>query len=187
MGASIEESIKGILLLGDNLDTKTHPNKTKRVTAIKEGWNEAAKLRYDGAIPPPPHDIPIENGEFFPDMLHDLDFIKRHALDSTSPSFYIGIITEVDPDYNAGGIEIFTERKLKTGDLEKDYNYNMVPSNTKEMFNLEWEPSGRMTQVEKSYFYELLKPGRQIIFSCVQEGSAGHLWITYLKQIPANK
>lgn len=184
MGASMEQSTEAILLLANNSETLTHPDKMRRAKAIEEGWNEAAKLRYEGAIPPPPEDIPVEYGTFLPDMLHDEDFLNRNNVDSTNPSLYVGIITEVDPEYNAGGLEIFVERKLKNADLKKN-NENIIEVNTKKMFNLEWSPSGRMSQVEKSWFYQLLKPGRKIIFSCIQEGSGGYLWITYLQAVPA--
>ena len=43
LGASYEQAIQGISLIASEIDSGTHPNKTKRINAIKAGFNKAKK------------------------------------------------------------------------------------------------------------------------------------------------
>jgi hypothetical protein len=58
MGADSNQVISAVnsRFISNTKDTKTHPSKYKRITAVKNSWMTASVLRYQSAIPPEPDD-----------------------------------------------------------------------------------------------------------------------------------
>lgn len=181
MGASKEQSIIAIKMFGNEVQTETHPSKAARIKAIEQGWMEAASLRYEGAVPPPPIQK-IPEIEYTTKMLYGTETFMDGDIPMENSTSFLGTITEVDPDFNSGGVEIFTVNSL--GD-EQDNSF----VKKKEMFNVPINMSlgtaleNGMSRADWSWYNEVLRPGRKIMFKCVAVGSGGFLYLTYIKVI----
>jgi hypothetical protein len=196
MGASLEQAIAAITLFGDLIDTRTHPNKTKRIEAIKAGWNEASGFRYSGAVPPPPSDglQEVYSPEMFFDKKHEkTDEYKEMKDRIFDPNIYSGVILEVDDKYEGHpsgelttAILVLVEKlevastNIGTADFEEDekvwiiYNHPVI---------------GRCTMAEYRNFSSLMKPGRKITFSAFWEGgnSVGWYQLNHIANMPLKK
>ncbi len=58
MGADSNQVLTAVAssLISNNVDTRTHPSKSKRLETIKASWLKAAELRYQSVLPPPVDD-----------------------------------------------------------------------------------------------------------------------------------
>lgn len=169
MGATEQQAVNAMQLLGSDLDSDSHPNKEKRIHAILNGWNEASKQRYQGAIPPPPNDSPEDFYEFTVPMLIDNELLETaknmypewYNIDN---KFLYGVITESKLDEN-----VFTIRILKTSkEFEKDF---------RKIDNEDWEihvstfhfgENNEMCHACEPNFESLIVPGRRLKFSMVE-------------------
>jgi hypothetical protein len=181
MGASIEQSTLAIKLFGSELQSETHPNKSARIKAIEQGWIEAASLRYEGAVPPPPTKK-IPEIVYTTKMLYGTENFIDNDIPMENSRSFVGTITEIDPDFNSGGIEIFTENS--TGNAQdasfiKKKEMFMVPIN----MSLGTALQNGMSRADWSWYNDVLRPGRKIVFKYVAVGSGGFLYLTYIKVI----
>lgn len=173
MGASLEQSIAAITLFGDNTDSQTHPSKVRRIEAIKNGWNEAAGYRYEGAVPPPPSDDIFE--VYSPEMFIEKEYEKTDEYKENkdyifNPEIYSGVILEVSDKYDGHpsgepttAILIQVEKKEK--DLKK-FDYNYFKPNQKVWVVYNHPIIRRCSMVQYRNFEPFLQPGRRITFSC---------------------
>ncbi|WP_462254529.1 M48 family metalloprotease [Ferruginibacter sp.] len=193
MGATLDQSVAAIILYGDNLDTRTHPNKQKRIEAIKNGWNEAAGYRYNGAVPPPPTDSIFE--VYSPEMFIERGYEKTAEYKEDkeyifNPEIYSGVILEVNNKYDGHpsgetttAIFVLVEKKEK--DL-KNFNYNYFTPNEKVWIIYNFPVIGRCSMAEYRNFESFLKPGRKITFSALWEGgnSVGSFHLNHIASLP---
>lgn len=191
MGASEQQSTNAMELLGGDVDTESHPNKRKRIQAILEGWNEASRQRYQGAIPPPPNDNPEDFYEFTTRMIISSENINNDTNSSwygINNEYLYGVITEVNLVENS-----FNVRVLKTS---TEFNDSF-----RKIENEDWEinidtyhfgEDNEMCHACESNFEALIVPGRRLKFS-MAEGYPGcgtsmnGIWfLTYAKAINNN-
>jgi hypothetical protein len=184
MGASIEQSIKAMELLGSEFDSDTHPNKKSRIEAIENGWNEAFKLRFEGALPPPPEDFPSDlDGEFTKEMLWDSEVLngwrKNYEYDD---DFFTGIICDVlNNDDGSLNIQIYI---TETGNNWRKNVGNI--DNVKLWFIVDNPSEGyEMPNVKLSWLEGIIVPGRKLKFAFIEEGSGSFKTISYLKPLPS--
>lgn len=184
MGASLEQAIQTMQKLGTVQDTESHPNKDKRIRAIKSGWNEAYKKDYKSATPPPLKDNPEGFYEYTMEMLYDEQFLEFYSQDFfTKYDFFYGVVTGAEYDYR--DIENVTIEVVKTGKKWK----NNVGSFKGKKIKI-WVNSGvEMCNACWSSLPELLKPGRRVKFAFNEghpEGGTmynGVFNLSYLKAI----
>lgn len=180
MGASQQQAILAMELLGSEESTNSHPNKYIRIQAIEKGWTNASQQRYQSAIPPPPA-LEIPDFELSTFNLWGTEKMYDGDIELDESELMYGVITDVDTGFNGGGIEIFTERRNSSND-----NFLF---NRKEMFNV---PIGmdlgeafhnHISKATWSWFSEAFRPGRRIEYRYASVGSGGHLYISYIKVI----
>ena len=191
MGATQEQATNAMSLLGSDVDSESHPNKRRRIQAILDGWNEASKQRYQGAIPPPPNDKPEDFYEFTYNMLLDSETFKLDEEFNkkfySNYQFIYGIITETDLEN-----ESFKIRITKISKEFKDDYSNL------EILNKDWEintssvhfgGNNDMCNACADNFKALIVPGRRLKLA-MQEGcpdcgtSMNGVWfLTYAKAI----
>jgi hypothetical protein len=201
MGASLEQSIAAIKLFGANFDTKTHPNKQKRVEAISNGWNEASGYRYEGAVPPPPNDdFPVEYlytpDVFFEEDEDEKDFLKseyykRHKNEIDDPTIHKGTILEVTDKHNAPWGEttallILVEDVIRINKRSKELVYNGDFKQGEKVWIVYSHPTIKCGMIQYYAFNKLLKPGRRVDFSAVWEGGM-HVGVHELTFVKASK
>lgn len=183
LGATKPQATMAIKLLGSENESDSHPAKRDRIIAIEKGWDEAAYLRYEGAIPPPPTRKIPEFVEYTTKELWGSDKFVDGTISLDNSGILLGTITEVNPDYNSGAIEIFTEKGIDNNIEDKFLIRH------KEMFmapldmNLGAALKNNMSKAEWSWFDEVFKPGRRIMFKYVIVGSGSNLYLTYIKVI----
>jgi hypothetical protein len=189
MGANIEQSTKAMEIIGSELDSETHPNKTSRIEAIKNGWNEANELRFESAVPPPPEDIINPKGGmdyFGPRNLLDADSYQRLFIDGAAgtglTSNLEGIILE-RPKYYYGQYTILIT-KNNTG----DYDGNIAEGN-KALIQLHdmFDAVDFVGRVNLTWIDAIMVPGRKIRFDVAVEGTAPYVFFTSIKSLPASK
>lgn len=179
MGASLPQSLAGMNSLGSETESESHPDKYQRMKAIQNGWEEAAALRYEGALPPPPDDIPESSGniEFTKEQMWSEETINSYFGEDSvnngpqfSETFATGIITEVyEEDYSIVAVDIYATTE-EEGTYTKQYKIY----------------SENLCKACLSWFSGVLVPGRKIGFRYIAEGSGDFRTITYLKALPAD-
>lgn len=170
LGASKDESIAALNLLASINGSKTHPSKTIRVQSTQDGWTEAARQRYNAAIPPPPEDIPEADStitEFTKDILLDQVTLERINIDEQT--YYEGVITEVSEGGDMIPVQIITDDGTKL-----DINYESYGS-------------GPWSRLHWSWIQAVMVPGRRIRFQYYTEGNGGILWFFYVKALSAKR
>jgi len=186
MGASKEQAIKAIETIGSETETKSHPSKSKRIIAIKNGWEDAYIQDYYSAIPPPLKEDPNQFYEYTMEMLYDSEFLEFYSRDYFEKyDFMYGVV--MDRELDAGtNIESVNIEIIKTGKIYENENKKIDRQNIKllvqygqDMCNACW----------KNFKY-LLKPGRRVKFA-FNEGhpSGGSMYngmfnLSYIKAIP---
>jgi hypothetical protein len=194
MGATLSETLIAMSLLGGENSSETHPAKKKRLEAIKEGWNQSLKLRYEGAIPPPPDDITDTIGSIT--EFSEKDLLEKSQYDEAYNNFikvqyggaglfshqrWEGIITDVDN--NLSGIEVFI---TKVGKDDKEYHPGLQSQKIWVIVTATSNLNGSMSRAASSWLDEALKPGRRIRFGFISEGNAPFYYLGYLKVLPGN-
>lgn len=180
MGASLQQSLAGMNKLGSETGSDSHPDKYQRMKAIQSGWEEAAALRYDGALPPPPDDFPAEEVSYTEFTINQM--WSQEDIDTWTEAYGVenntlvgersatGIITEVYvEDYRIVAMDIHA-----TIEEEGTYTYRYAVN------------SDNLCNACLSWFSAVLVPGRKIGFRYVAEGSADNRTITHLKALPAD-
>lgn len=188
MGATKEQALKAMKVIGSETDSQTHPSKTKRLHAIEEGWEKSNNQRYTSALPPAPNGLPSDFYIFKKEMLIDNEILEL------SPSWFeddgslFGVITEIDNDYSRFSIRIiksserFIEnfRNIENEDWKVEIESPHFGSNTE------------MCHACAFSLKEALKPGRRIKFNMVESlpdhgTSLNGVWfLTYIEVLPAN-
>lgn len=173
------QSLAGMNSLGSETGSDSHPDKYRRMKAIQNGWEEAAALRYEGALPPPPEDIPEGEGivEFTIEQMwseEDINSYFRKDSAGSGPQFSetysTGIITEVHKE----------EGSIVAVDL-----YSTTPGG--EFYTKQYKIySENLCNACLSWFSGVIVPGRKIGFRYIAEGSGDFRTITYLKASPAD-
>ena len=184
LGATLEQSIKAMNILGSDKASLTHPSKEKRIRAITRGWEEANATRYQGAIPPPPKDV----NEYYIYTVSDL--IRSEYREDPSAEFWYGeyrflygVITDVSKDLSTVNVRIVKSsekfskefRNIKNEDWEINLDQTSWGDNT----------MSHAASMQLKYF---LVPGRRIKFSMVEAYpgagtiSNGVWYFTYLEE-----
>lgn len=192
MGARLDDAINAIRNLGNEYETESHPNKTKRIEAITNGWNEANKQRFDSAIPPPPNDEPSEFYTYNYKMLIADEHLKngiRAESEFEEYDYFYGVIKDVVIENYI--IKKFSIYIHKTG---PDWGANVgnLDGETIEVFLYEdyWNAQDMCRACERS-LPALLVPGRRLKFSFVEgmyggTAEAGYLILTYAQALEGN-
>lgn len=178
MGASLADAQYAILLLASETYSSTHPLKSARLQAIQSGWDEANKLRFNAAIPPPPEDILDRGG---------VDEFNTENL-VNSPSYrYLKA-------QSGNGFGISDKMDGIIVDLS-DENYSILVTNTTEDDNLylkktilvelhdPWESFAPLGRAQYSWLSEVLVPGRRLQFAFLSEGTADVKHFVYIKSL----
>lgn len=179
LGASLEQSDVAINLLGSETSSGTHPSKFIRREAINKGWLKASKFRYNSAIPPPPSEN-LEL-EYTIDMLWDKISLTRDAYMYKDMKYFYGIVTDVE-------VKESSERsRFQVNFVDTNSDGSKVISQEREWIEYYAPLDGEnMSNVARSWFYEVLKPGRRLRFSFIRQGSGGYTTLTYLKALPGD-
>jgi len=191
MGASLEQAKIAMLKLGAETDSETHPAKYRRLIAIEEGWQNANSQRFDGAIPPPPHDNFQEGNiiEFNKEMLIDKELLEYEDAEIWygKYEFNYGVIREVSKDKQSFTVRILkqdNDAKISSGNLEgKDWEVSIESS---------WGANTDMCRACSDNLQYFLEPGRRIKFSMVQSCPGcgtlyNNIWsVSYIKFLPGN-
>nr|WP_315258647.1 M48 family metalloprotease [uncultured Flavobacterium sp.] len=190
MGAKIEQATNTIYRLGSEEDTQSHPSKYKRIEAIENGWNEANRQRYMGAVPPSINDDPNSFCEYNVDMLISSEYreLENANIWYGEYKFITGVITEVDKNFENFQIRIFkTSKKFK-----EDFRSIDGEDWTIEIDQKEWDNTNEMSHSCSMNFKYLIVPGRRLKFA-ITEGYPGcgtamnGVWfLTYAKAIDNN-
>lgn len=185
MGASLEQATNAISTIGSNNDTKSHPSKSRRIKAISNGWNEAYKLDYRSAIPPPLKDNPNSFGEYTMEMLNNEENVAFYDRINSGYDFMYGVIT--DSEISNGQVSNFIVEVIKTG---KEWEKNVGSLNGRRItVNLDNGYGIGMCRACERQFKELIKAGRRIKFA-FEEGRpdggsslTGVFFASYVKAI----
>jgi|CXWL01.1.fsa_nt_gi hypothetical protein len=181
MGATLTQSTKAITILGSQVDSKTHPNKQKRIIYIQKGWDEALAFRYDGAVPPPINDN-FDYGTYTMRMLITKKFydVLYDSQKDYNGDFYIGIITETKKDQQGDLVLQVLVTKREKGKLNDGLDMN----SEKVWIYTDNEGFGEeMANIPYKKFLALIKPGRRIKFAIIEgPGSAGGFTLSYIKE-----
>lgn len=157
MGASLNEATISIKLLASEVDSESHPAKSKRISAIENGWNEASQQRYESAIPPPPADE-NGNGKFWgQDEFTIEDLIYPEAIVSNGYGFNV----DQDNAPQIDGIIIDVTRSDPSGG-----HYAQIFNKESSNFNL--EITVQLTSISHSQYGEKRKVGDREKF-CIME------------------
>lgn len=205
MGATKEQALKAMKLIGSENDSQTHPSKIKRLQAIEEGWDSSSEQRYKSAIPPAPSDDKkFSNGsyykdEFFQNELIGIEELQAESygklLNNSDKQILEGIIIDIEQTDPSGG-----ERARYFGKIPSSNNKIITIQFTKvnlssfaenseenrkvgdrEKFHL-LEYPGELSRAELSWLEVLLVPGRKIRFKCFYFGY-GASDIIYIKKL----
>lgn len=185
MGATLEQATSAIATIGSNIDTESHPSKTKRIRAISNGWNEAYRLDYRSAIPPPLEDNPDKYVEYTMEMLNNEENVEFYSSLNFQYDFMYGVIT--DFEFSNGQVNNFIVEIIKTGkDWEK--NYGSLDGD-RITLHVDRGYGNQMCNACMRSFKELIKPGRRIKFA-FEEGRphtgsslTGVFFASYVKAI----
>lgn len=187
MGATLDQSLHTIQLIGAENDSESHPSKQKRIAAIREGWLEASKQRYKGALPPPPNDDIDSFCEYNTAMLISKEYREYEGAEYWygEQSYLYGIITEVDKNLESFTIHITkTDKQFEVGFRSLDNEEWTVWLDQKT-----WGSENEMSHVCSMNLPYLIVPGRRLKFSMV-EGCPGcgtamnGVWtLTYAKAV----
>lgn len=200
MGATLENSIAAITLFGDNIDTRTHPSKDKRVIAIESGWNEAAAYRFEGAVPPPPaNDFPDLYALYTPEMFYKEknfkknEFYQNHKDEIEDPTIYEGVLLEVNEKYDGHpssetvtAIQVLVQKVLKLNKRTKELGYNSdFEPDEKVWIVYNYPTFTHCSMAQFRAFEGLLVPGRKIQFSALWEGgnSVGYYQLNHIRAL----
>ena len=161
MGASLEQATNAISTIGSNNDTESHPSKSRRIKAISNGWNEAYKLDYRSAIPPPLKDNPDSFGEYTMKMLNNEENVAFYDRINSSYDFMYGVIT--DSEISNGQVSNFIVEVIKTG---KEWEKSVGSLDGRRItINLDYGYGNDMCRACERQFKELIKAGRRIKFA----------------------
>ena len=185
MGASLEQATKAISTIGTNYDTESHPSKNKRIEAITNGWNEAYKLDYRSAIPPPLKDESDSFYVFTMAMLNNEENVAFYNRINSEYDFMYGVIT--DSEISNGQVSNFIVEVIKTG---KEWEKNVGSLNGRRIkINIDNGYGIEMCRACERQFKELIKAGRRIKFA-FEEGRpdggsslTGVFFASYVKAI----
>lgn len=181
LGAPKQQATVAIDLLGSETESITHPSKLKRKKAIEVGWEEAAKQRYESAIPPPPEELDDYSFEYTKEELWTEDDLKAREY-YTEYDFFEGIITDIKKEGDLSEVQVYID---KVG-LHNDYGVD-VSKGRKVWISIGEPYSGKkISQVKASWIEEIMVPGRRIIFAFISEGSGGYHWFSFIKPVPPN-
>lgn len=191
MGATLDQALQAIQLLGSDYKSTTHPARSDRVNAIADGWNEANNQRYSSALPPPP----IDNAEDFYVYTKNM-LIEREYLiaDQESGGYWFedvgylyGIITEVEKDVSRFRVRIVR--------MDNDHQYFRDITGEDWTVSIDVTGFGGDNDMCRACGFNLgslITPGRRLKFSMVESlpgmGSAMHgVWfLTHAEYLPGN-
>ena len=175
MGATLNQALLAIKKLGSNTDNKTHPSISKRINAIKDGWNQANTQRYEAALPPPPDDKGFDYtaNDFKSPMLINREHIayaEEIGSDYYKEYAYLyGTITEVDDNY-----EFFKIRIQKTSNkFIQEFRDITNEDWTVVLDEIEFLGENEMCHFCADNFKGLITPGRRLKFSIVESYPGG--------------
>lgn len=185
LGATLEQAQSAINTLAPLVSTSTHPGRSERLVAIKQGWNEANTTRYQGAIPPPPAETFISEWE---KDIHEFSYSTEYLLNedfATAPHWdlfeipcqykYLGIILEQEGTFP--DCRYYVMIKESNGWLEKQSKSWLYLNNLH-------EAKKYMSRVGLSQFREIMQVGSEIHFDMVAYGNAPVLYFKCIKYIP---
>lgn len=182
MGATLEQAIYTISLLGTEIDTDSHPSKYKRIEAITNGWNEASEQISKSAIPPinefNEEIVGIEynledfySNEEILEYKYNLNeigpfvgYIISNKYEESKPFSIIVEITELPKNINSLPF-IFGKNKRVEIYLDNPY----------------YAPNATL-----GYYEYVIKPGNKLSFKIHQEGNGGYPYAHYIKVLNRN-
>jgi hypothetical protein len=186
MGASLEQSTNAISTIGSDNDTESHPSKSRRVKAISNGWNEAYKLDYRSAVPPPLNDDPNNFYEYTLEMLEKEDYANYYNQYNTKYEFMYGVIT--DFEIKDRSVDNFDVEIIKTG-KEWEKNYGSMDGSRINLNLEDYQGNANMCNACFRTLPSLIQPGRRIKFAFNEGrpdgGSSLHgiFFVSYIKAI----
>lgn len=189
MGATKEQAIKAMSLLGSDHDSETHPSKSKRIKKIEDSWDKSNNQRFNSALPPAPKSTNFDHFyTYTTEMLVDNEIISWDPKWFEHKYFLYGVVTEVD-----NNCESFNVRIIKTSDEFSNSFRNIDGENWDISIQSPFSNSNTtMCNACASSLKVLLVPGRRIKFSmCVSlPGHGNHLnemwFLTHLEALPNN-
>jgi hypothetical protein len=182
MGATLEQAIYTISMLGTETDSESHPSKFKRIKSITSGWIEASKQLSKSAIPPVNEfndeivglEYNLEdfyNNEEILEYKYDLrelgpfvGYIISNKFEDSDPFSIIVEITEL-PKNIKNLPSMFGKNKRLEIYLNRPHN---APNST------------------RGYYEDVIKPGNKLLFKIHQEGNGGYPFLHYIKVLDRN-
>lgn len=161
MGASLEQASNAISKMASNYDTDSHPSKERRLKAISNGWNEAYKLDYRSAIPPPLNDDPNSFYEYTMSMLNNQENVEFYDRINSGYDFMYGVIT--DSEISNGQVSNFDVEVIKTGKEWEKYYSSLDGKRIK--INIDSGYGFDMCRACERQFKDIIKAGRRIKFA----------------------
>lgn len=197
MGATKEQAIKAMSLLGSDNDSETHPSKSKRIKVIEDSWEKSNDQRYKSAIPPVPSDDKIFNkGDYFRNEFFTEELIGKEELEADNYGKMIinnniileGIIIDVEKKDPSEGerAKYFnkipsSDNKVLTIEFTKEVSSEGIKVGDRQKFHL-LEYRGNLSEADLGWLEVLLVPGRKIGFKIFYFGY-GAPDIIYLKKL----
>lgn len=188
MGATKEQAIMAMSVLGSDVDSETHPSKSKRIKVIEDSWDKSNNQRYNSALPPAPKGSPADFYIFNKEMLINNEFLNNAPNWFESEGFLYGIITEREKDFSG-----FSVRILKCSSEFENSFRNIENENWEVVIeSKDFIAETQMCHACALNLKVLLEPGRRIKFEMVESlpDHGTHLngvwFLTYLEVLPSN-
>ena len=177
MGATLEQAIYTISLLGTEIDTDSHPSKYKRIKAITNGWNEASEQVSKSAIPP----INEFNEEIVGIEYNIEDFYSneeileyKYNLNELGPFVGYIINNKYEESKPFSIIVEITELPKNINNLPFIFGKNKRVEIY--LLNPFYAPNSTL-----GYYEYVIKPGNKLLFKIHQEGNGGYPYAHILK------
>ena len=183
MGANLSDAQYAMQILADEQGSFSHPGRAARLAAIKKGWEEANKLRYKAAVPPPPEDIVNPDGGV--DELKTENLIDEPSYESIKArsGYGFGISDKMDGIIlEANDDNYYTVLVKRTS--EED-NYLLNKTVLIQMYD-PWDSYDRLGRAQYSWLDAIMVPGRRIRFAFWGEGTANVMHFVYIKSLPGS-
>jgi hypothetical protein len=183
MGATLEQAIYTISLLGTEIDSESHPSKYRRIQSITNGWYEASKQVSKSAIPPANEfNDQIVGIEYKLEDFYSKEEILEYKYDLNELGPFVGYIIS-NTYFNSKPSSIIVEITELPKNI-KDLPYMFGKNKRVEIYLDEPQNAPNATL---GYYEDVMQPGNKLLFKIHQsDGSGGYPSLNYIKVLNRN-